>query len=139
MDDVLCDYTVAHKRDLAKNPDIKFPQSQYGFYTNLKPIENAIRVVKRLIMSEKFDVYILTAPSFRNPLSYTEKRVWIETQFGIEFTEKLIICSNKGLLRGDILIDDNNHGKGQENFIGRLIQFGSAAYPDWNSIEKVLL
>ena len=139
MDDVLCDYTGANKRDLAKNPDIKYPQSQYGFYANLKPIDNAIRVVKKLIESEKFDVYILTAPSFRNPLSYTEKRVWIETQFGIEFTEKLIICSNKGLLRGDILIDDNDHGKGQENFIGRLIQFGSVAFPDWNSIEKELI
>jgi len=41
-----------------------------------------------------------------NPLSYTEKRVWIEKFFGIDFVEKLIICSNKGLVKGAFLIDD---------------------------------
>ncbi len=35
-----------------------------------------------------------------------EKRVWIEKYFGLEFTEKLIISANKGLLKGDLLIDD---------------------------------
>ena len=134
MDDVLCDYTTAFNNAIEETPGIAFPQSQYGFYANLAPITGAIESVQKLINSEKFDPYILTAPSTRNPFSYTEKRVWIEKYFGIEFTEKLIISSNKGLLKGDILIDDLISGRGQENFEGKIMQFGSANYPDWKTV-----
>lgn len=138
MDDVLCDYSNAFSEALKETPNIAFPQSQYGFYANLAPIQGAIDSVRSLIESEIFDPYILTAPSIKNPFSYTEKRVWIEKFFGIEFTEKLIISSNKGLLKGDILIDDLIEGRGQENFEGKLIQFGSEKYPNWNSVIKHL-
>ena len=134
MDDVLCDYTTAFNKALEETPDIAFPQSQYGFYANLAPITGAIESVQKLINSEKFDPYILTAPSTRNPFSYTEKRVWIEKYFGIEFTEKLIISPNKGLLKGDILIDDLISGRGQESFEGKIMQFGSANYFDWKTV-----
>lgn len=134
MDDVLCDYTTAFNSALEKTPSIAFPQSQYGFYANLTPITGAIESVKKLINSKIFDPYILTAPSTRNPFSYTEKRVWIEKYFGFEFTEKLIISPNKGLLKGDILIDDLISGRGQESFEGKIMQFGSANYPDWKTV-----
>lgn len=139
MDDVLCDYTTAFNNAIEETPGIAFPQSQYGFYANLAPITEAIESVQKLINSEKFDPYILTAPSTRNPFSYTEKRVWIEKYFGFEFTEKLIISPNKGLLKGDILIDDLISGRGQENFVGKVMQFGSADYPDWNAVMEKLL
>ena len=64
--------------------------------------------------------------------------MWIEKHFGIEVTSKLIICANKGLLRGDILIDDWIHGRGQENFIGELIEFGSTSFPSWSFINEYL-
>lgn len=134
MDDVLCDYTAAFNKAIKETSSIAFPQSQYGFYANLAPITGAIESVKNLIASAKFDPYILTAPSTRNPFSYTEKRVWIEKYFGLEFTEKLIISPNKGLLKGDILIDDLISGRGQECFEGKIMQFGSADYPDWKSV-----
>jgi 5'(3')-deoxyribonucleotidase len=134
MDDVLCDYTTAFNNAIEETPGIAFPQSQYGFYANLAPITGAIESVQKLIISEKFDPYILTAPSTRNPFSYTEKRVWIEKYFGIEFMEKLILSPNKGLLKGDILIDDLISGRGQESFEGNIIQFGSADYPDWKTV-----
>ena len=134
MDDVLCDYTTAFNNAIEETPGIAFPQSQYGFYANLAPITGAIESVQKLINSEKFDPYILTAPSTRNPFSYTEKRVWIEKYFGVEFTVKLIISPNKGLLKGDILIDDLISGRGQENFEGKIMQFGSADYPDWKTV-----
>jgi 5'-nucleotidase len=134
MDDVLCDYTTAFNNAIEETPGIAFPQSQYGFYANLAPITGAIESVQKLINSEKFDPYILTAPSTRNPFSYTEKRVWIEKYFGIEFTEKLILSPNKGLLKGDILIDDLISGRGQESFEGNIMQFGSADYPDWKTV-----
>jgi 5'(3')-deoxyribonucleotidase len=138
MDDVICDYSGSYKLFLDKNSDIKYPQSQYGFFNNLSPIEGAVEAVKSLILDERYEPYILTAPSELNPLSYTEKRVWIERYFGIGFVSKLIICSNKGLLKGDILIDDHCEGKGQENFGGKLIHFGTNEYPNWIAVASKL-
>lgn len=138
MDDVLCDFTRAHKDALLVNPNMKFPQAEFGFFTGLKAINGAIESVNLLINSNVYDPYILTAPSIKNPLCYTEKRIWIEKHFGLQFVNKLIISPNKGLLKGDFLIDDNTEGKGQENFEGQVLQFGGEAYPTWESIMKFL-
>lgn len=138
MDDVLCDFSGAHKKSLAENPLIAFPQSQYGFYQKLLPLAGAIETVMALYHSIEYTLYILTAPSTKNSFSYTEKRVWIEERLGYDFVERLIICSHKGLLKGDILIDDNNSGRGQEHFEGRLIHFGSSQFPDWDSVRNIL-
>lgn len=138
MDDTIFDFRGAFHDHYARNPAISYPQSQYGFFANLKPLPGAIEAVQALIDSPDHDPYILTAPSIMNPLCYTEKRISIETHFGLEFTEKLIISPNKALVKGDILIDDNVHGKGQDLFEGRLIQFGSPEFPDWQSIRAEL-
>lgn len=138
MDDVLCDYSGEHKKALEKSPLMIIPQSQYGFYQKLPPLEGAIETVVALYNSIKYTPYILTAPSTKNPFSYTEKRVWIEEKFGCFFVERLIICADKGLLRGDILIDDNSSGRGQERFKGKFIHFGSLQYPGWASVRDDL-
>jgi 5'(3')-deoxyribonucleotidase len=138
MDDVLCDFSGAYKEHLQLHPHIKFPQSTPGFFEGLLPIEGAIEATNFMRSTESFELYILTAPSTRNPLSYTEKRLWIENHFDYEFTERLIICPNKGLLRGDYLIDDNLHGKGQENFLGTVLHYGSPCFPSWRSILSYL-
>ena len=134
MDDVLCDYTRAFQRAIERNPKIQLPQSQYGFFTDLDPLPNAIASVNALRDSSWAAPYILTAPSVRNPVCYTEKRIWVEHYFGMAFVNRLIICAHKGWVKGHILIDDHSDGKGQEDFSGRLIQFGSSQYPDWNSV-----
>lgn len=136
MDEVLADFYKSYQDKILLNPSIRFPQAEYGFFANLEPIKDSIESVKALIATDIFDVYILTAPSVRNPLCYTEKRVWIEKYFGIDFCEKLIISPNKGLNKGDYLIDDNNTGKGQESFEGKLIHFGSETFPNWVSVVK---
>jgi 5'(3')-deoxyribonucleotidase len=94
--------------------------------------------VSYLIASPDYEPYILTAPSVKNPLCYTEKRIWVEEKFGLNFVPNLIICANKGLLKGDVLVDDNIEGKGQENFDGRLIHFGSEQNPNWASVLESL-
>ena len=138
MDDVLCHFSKAQKKALVENPAIGFPQSQYGFFRKLEPIEGAIDGVDYLLKQEKFDVYILTAPSIHNPSCYTEKREWVEEYLGMEMVKRLIISPHKGLNKGDFLIDDHIFGKGQENFEGLVIQYGSASYPSWGSILKFL-
>ena len=73
-----------------------------------------------------------------NPMSYTEKRVWAENNFGMEMVERLIISPNKSLLKGEYLIDDNISGKGREGFEGGILQYGSAQYLDWSTIISEL-
>ncbi len=84
----------------------------------------------------QLEPFILTAPSLRNPHSYTEKRLWVEKHLGYEVVHRLIITAHKGLNRGHFLIDDHDSGKGQEYFEGELIKFGSDRFPDWPSVRR---
>lgn len=133
MDDVLCDYVTERNKKLLENPDILYPQSQYGFFTNLEPIEGAIEGVNYL--RTKFDVYILTRPSYKNPLCYTEKRIWIEKHFGLEFCKNLIIAYDKSLLRGDYLIDDVRW----DDFEGKQLLFGSDEFKNWEKVKEYFI
>lgn len=136
MDGVLCDFAGAYHRSRQQKPDVMFPQSIPGIFQTLEPIAGAIDAVNRLRNS--FDVWILSAPSVRNPHCYSEKRIWIEKHFDLAFAYRLILAHDKSLVVGDVLIDDHVSGKGQERFAGRLIHFGSAAFPDWAAIEDEL-
>lgn len=138
MDDTLCDFTAAFTKAVQDSPEMTYPQAQYRFFANLKPIEGAIETVQRLMDSDDYDPYILSAPSTRNPFSYAEKREWVEQHLGYELCERLILCAHKGLLKGDILIDDHIEGRGQDQFDGELIQFGSERFRDWASIRVFL-
>jgi 5'-nucleotidase len=132
MDDTLCHFTRAAEVAKARFPQIAWPQSQYGFFTSLEPIAGAIDYVTAL--REFYDVYILSRPSVMNPLCYTEKRVWVEKYFGLEFCNKLILSPNKGLLRGDYLIDDVVWS----DFQGEQILYGSVTYPSWENVYQKL-
>lgn len=134
MDGVLCDFRRGIEERRSIDRTNKYPQSKDGFFLNLAPIEQGIETVNKLRTHPSFDVYILTAPSVRNPLSYTEKRLWIEKYFDLEMVRKMIISPNKGLNKGDYLIDDYDQGKGQENFEGKLIHFGSEEFNNWDSV-----
>lgn len=75
MDDVLCDFTGAHKKSNKCAPKVLYPQSEYWFFEHLESIPNTIESVMLLIKSEYFDPYILTVPSIKSPLCYTRKRI----------------------------------------------------------------
>lgn len=138
MDDVLCDFTGAFNRDLEINPGIKYPQSQYGFFTKLLPLSGAVEGVHALLASDKYEPYILTAPSVKNPLCYTEKRVWVDKHLGFDMVNRLIISPDKSLLKGSYLIDDNDTSNFQSKFEGELLHFGTSQYPNWLAIRDYL-
>jgi 5'-nucleotidase len=106
LDDTICEYTKRKQEMLIKKPSNPYPQSEYGFFANLDPVEGAIDAVKTLNKTTLYDVWILTRPSFKNPFSYCEKRVWVEKHLGMEFVEKLILHPNKAMCIGDFLVDD---------------------------------
>ncbi|MDT3280693.1 5' nucleotidase, NT5C type [Shewanella scandinavica] len=106
-----------------------------GFFSCLAPKIGGIAVMKKMLEHPEIEPYIATAPSLQNPLCYMEKRIWVEQHLGMEYVSRLIIIPNKGLLKGDILIDDHVEGKGQKFFKGDLWQFGSIRFPDWSAVE----
>jgi 5'(3')-deoxyribonucleotidase len=121
MDGVLCQYTKRFNEELERNPKIQFPQATYGFFVNLEPHDMMVALYKALEKNEYYEVYILTAPSYLNPLCYTEKRVWVENHIGLKAAQSMIISGYKNLLKGDYLIDDNIIGRGQDQFEGKLL------------------
>ncbi len=133
MDDTICDFKTKAWEMLVANPAIKFPQSQYGFFTSLEPLPDAITCMN--VLKNHFDVYILTRPSVRNPLCYTEKRVWVEQHMGLEWCEKLILCPNKSLMIGHYLIDDVPWPK----FQGEQILFGQDPFTHWMKVFKYIM
>jgi 5'(3')-deoxyribonucleotidase len=135
MDDCLADFRGAYLAYQQANPEIPYPQSMPGFFRSLNPIAFAIETVQWLASLEYFDIYILSAPSIKNPLCYTEKRLWVEAHLGFEFVNRLILSPHKHLNKGDYLIDDNLSGKGQDAFAGELIHFGSETFPDWPCVK----
>ena len=95
-----------------------------GFFLNLKPKGNSIEIIKRII-DNGFDVLIVTAC---DPDAYKEKLEWIKHHMPYFNKGRLIPCSEKSVIWGDILIDDkiaNLH-----NFAK--IGFGEAVIFDMN-------
>lgn len=133
MDDTICDFTNAYKNALILNPKQPYPQAQTGFFLQLKPIEHAIDSVK-ILKHRGYDVNFLTRPSFMNANCYTEKRLWIEIHFGLEWCEKLYISPDKSKHIGDYLIDD----KIWEGFIGEQIHFGYDKFKTWLDVLDYL-
>lgn len=136
MDDTICDFSGQVYLDLLANPSIKYPQSQHGFFTKLKPIKNAIESIKELDALGE-DVWILTRPSIHNPLCYTDKFLWVREHLGIEFAERLILCTDKGRVgtEKDILIDDFDWKTPRVGVItpwkGEQILFGQGDFGNW--------
>lgn len=137
LDNTIMDYRKAHKLSLQYNPGQPYPQSQVGFFYNLVPFDYAMYSVIELM--KKYDVYFLTAPSVKNPLCYTEKRLSIEKWFGLEACNKLIISPRKDLVIGDYLIDDQSDSHGQSDFVGEFIHYGSEKFPNWFSVLEYLM
>lgn len=129
MDHVLCDFDKRWAEVKIEHPDLAYPQSLPGFFAELDPIEGGVESYKWL--SENFDTWILTRASYKNPHCYTDKRLWVEKHLGIEVCPRLIICSEKGLLKGDYLVDDYPWPK----FGGTQLKFGRyGEYKTWRAV-----
>jgi 5'-nucleotidase len=137
MDGVLCDFKSSYLWWKKNHPEIEYPQSQFGFFSNLEPIPGSIEGFKKL--QEKFEVYILTRPSIYNLMCYTEKADWVKRHLGFHVLENLITMCNKSLVNGEnaYLIDDTIQA-GQLDFTGEFIHFGSEKFSDWETIIKYL-
>ena len=140
LDGVVADFVSAMNSHPLRNeaPYNKYPDKIPGIFRNLKPIEAAISSVEKLLQSEKYEVYFLSTAPWGNPSSLTDKRLWLEEQFGETIKRKLILTHRKDLVIGDILIDDRPNN-GAKDFKGELITFGSIKFPNWDTVLNYLI
>lgn len=141
-----------------------FAQESDGFWERLSMVEGSQSSVAELLAREFIDkdveVYFLSRAPWASESAWTGKRRWLETflkscwnfMYKIldmsdeqlkdikvcEKKERLILCPDKSLLRGDYLIDDGEK-HGQPDFQGEWIHFGSSEFPNWNiTIEYII-
>ena len=121
-------YTSPYKGRPDRIPDI---------YKDLEPIDGAIEAVNQILNNSDFETFFLFFLPWDNPDGWKHKRLWIEKYFGKAARHKLILSSRKDLNIGDYLIDDSNH-RGQGQFRGEWIHFGSDMFPNWEAVLKYL-
>ena len=103
-----------------------------GFFRNLDPIPHSRDVLEEL--SSKHAVYIASA-AMQFPNSLKEKHEWLDEHFPFIHWRNRILCGDKHILRGDILIDDRSHNL--QHFEGRSILFTSPHNIHTEGFERV--
>ena len=107
-----------------------------GIFSLMDPMAGAIDAVHRL--AEKYDVFILSTAPWKNPSAWSDKVSWVTKYFDDVFHKRMVITHRKDLCKGDYLIDDRGKN-GTSEFEGEWIQFGSARFPDWETVVSYLL
>ncbi len=107
--------------DYVDSPNFK-PYINYiyepGFFSDLKVFPNAQEVVKEL--AEKHEVFVVSAAT-EFPNSLKEKYDWIKEHFPFISWRNFVLCGDKSIIKGDIMIDD--HDKNLKTFKGEKILF----------------
>lgn len=105
-------------------------------FNTLNPMEpNAADSYK--LLASVYDTYILSTPSWVAPDSWTDKRLWVERHLGDAAKKRVILSNNKGLLKGDYLVDDRI-ANGVDNFEGEHIHYGTEKFPGWDAVIAYL-
>ena len=136
MDGVLCDYGAFLEKMISKGMNKFQVFKMLGVFEDLNPIQGAVNAFH--LLDQHFDVYILSTPLWSNPDSWKGKRIWVEKYLGKAAKKKLILSHNKGLMKGNYLIDDRE-ANGVLDFEGEHIKFGEGEYVGWNEVLNYLL
>jgi len=135
MDNVLVDFQSGINRlDPATVKEFEGRLDEVaGIFSLMDPKEGAIEGYTWL--AERFDTYILSTAPWNNPSAWSDKLLWVRKHLGTVAYKRLILSHHKDLNRGDYLIDDREKN-GASEFQGELILFGSANFPDWESVVE---
>lgn len=81
-------------------------QAEAGFFDSLPPIDGAVEGMRELA-AMGHDVRTCTAPLRMSATCTSEKFAWGRRVHGPDWVDKVIITSDKTVILGDILFDDN--------------------------------
>lgn len=117
-----------------------------GFYRHLSPIGGA-KTALRSMLKAGHDVRIVTSPWISNPTCASDKLNWVAKYYGTHWAQRVILTTDKTLVRGDYLIDDKPEVKGSEDPTWEHILFdqpynktveGRKRIVNWEDWESVL-
>lgn len=136
MDGVLADFDGSVSVHIQDPPEMFIS----GFFRNLKVLPGAKEGVQALLNHPKLKVYIGTKHTTKTDYSPSEKVGWVREHFP-ELLKRMCIVTDKNLLKGDYLIDDDTRWK---TFDGEFIHFDkNRPEEEWkrvvDHIEKQLL
>jgi len=133
MDGVLCDYAVGFDRrwesaypDRPSRADLdglhhykvqdafdsEWKKEVYAilrgqyFFRDLPPIEGGAKALKEM-KKEGWEPFICTATLTSSPFCMSDNQEWVDRHLGYKWVSRMILTSNKALVRGRCLIDDN--------------------------------
>ncbi len=113
-----------------------------GFFRNLAVMDGAVEVIKT--MHQKYEVFIVSA-AMEFPNSLREKYDWLAEHFDFISWKNIVLCGDKSIVQGDIMIDD--HEKNLISFQGEKLLFNAMHNQDlqgytrvnnWKEIAKIL-
>jgi len=84
-----------------------------GFFADLPAQPGALEALREMVQSH-VQVLICTSPVLSSRFCAGEKYQWVATHLGPEWLQRLVLTSDKTLVRGDLLIDDKPQVSGQE-------------------------
>lgn len=77
------------------------------WFRHLPVVEGAIEGINALLEHpEVEDVFIVTKPMKANKMVHSSKAAWVLEHLGSDWTDRLIITPDKGMVRGSVLLDD---------------------------------
>merc|ERR1719159_1623970 len=76
-----------------------------GFFAGLPAKPGAVQALREMVQSH-VQVLLITSPVLSSRFCAGEKYQWVATHLGPEWLERLVLTSDKTLVRGDLLIDD---------------------------------
>ncbi|XP_023358286.1 5'(3')-deoxyribonucleotidase, cytosolic type [Sarcophilus harrisii] len=85
-----------------------------GFFLDLEPIPGALQAVQEMRCMKDTEVFICTSPLQKYRYCISEKYQWVDKYLGPEFVERIIMTRDKTVVAADLLIDDKDTIKGQE-------------------------
>lgn len=113
------------------------------FFAVLEVMPESQRVLERL--QSRYDVFIATA-AMEVPSSFNAKFRWLGEHFPFIPASHIVFCGDKGILRGDYLIDDNP--RQLRRFQGEGILYSAPANAfvegfrrvnNWRDVERMFL
>ena len=78
-----------------------------GWFADLPVVGGAVEGLAAL--DEVADTWVCSKPLEANPSSRDDKARWLTMHFGSYWAERLILVSDKSMVRGDVLLDDAPH------------------------------
>jgi 5'-nucleotidase len=114
-----------------------------GFFADLQVMSDAVEVMKEL--QKKYEIFVVSAAT-EFPNSLEEKYHWLGRHFPFINWRNFVLCGDKSIVNGDIMIDD--HEKNLKTFDGECLLFdavhnwhleGYTRVQNWDEVKLHLI